>query len=185
MDNGIKLYSSKGTFEALGLDNTFNSNCRVEVEKFKSYKIGEFTVKVFDAEHDCEEPVNFLIEHEEMGKALFVTDSYKIKYKFDNIDHYIVEANFSSELVKLKREEGKRHFTDFRILESHMSIENLALYLSNRNLANTKNIILHHLSNSNSNIDMFKGIIQTMCLNTPEIASKGDVYELSVNELQF
>lgn len=181
INSGIKVFSSKGTFDKLNIV----SPDRNEVEKLKSYYVGEFKISVFDAVHDCREPINFVIEHEDMGRMLFVTDSNKIKYDFKKIDHYVVEANYSAGVVEQRRQDFGGSFTDMRIIESHLSIETLTSYLSDRDLSETKNIILIHLSDSNSDISTFNKLIEQFCFKTPQIASKGSMYELSKNELRF
>lgn len=185
MNHGVDVYSSNGTFDALNLSDRSELFCKKEVEILRSYKVGEFKVSVFDSCHDCKEPVNFLIEHEDMGKLLFVTDSYKIKYSFDNVDHYLIEANYSIDIVNSYREKGRTHFTDQRLIKSHMSIEALEKYLTAQNLINTKNIILHHLSGRNSDAKQFQERIEGLTGVKTYIASNGNNYELNKTELNF
>jgi phosphoribosyl 1,2-cyclic phosphodiesterase len=174
---GIKTYSNQSVF------NKFNSlNTPIQViKKNKTYQIGSFKVMPFEAKHDVE-CYSFLIEHQECGKIVFVTDSYYVKYRFKNIKHWIIEANYSKKIIDKKIEEsGINLFLKDRILKSHLSLENCIAALKSNDLSNTENIILIHLSDSNSNEKEFKQEIEKQVQRNCVVANNG----MNINLNQF
>lgn len=136
---GIDIYLSKGTKEEIGIDD-YRINI---IEHNKSFNIGEFTVIPFDTQHDVKEPLGFLIYHEELGKILFATDTYFLKNKFNNVDHILIECNYSEDILPTLP--GWRA----RTIKSHMSLETLKNTLLSWNLEGTKDITLIHISHDN------------------------------------
>lgn len=155
--NGINVYSSKGTFESLGVESYRAKTIKSE----EQFKIGNFTILPFETEHDCEEPLGFLIHHKAIGKLLFATDTYYIKYKFKGLNHILVECNYDNKILETNVESGKVHpVLRGRIIKSHFSLDNLKDFLKASDLTQIKNIILIHLSSSNSCPDYFKTEIE-------------------------
>lgn len=155
MASGIELYASKGTFDAKGMKDPF---CNV-ITHLESFKVGNFTVTPLNTQHDCAEPMGFVIDHEETGRILFATDTYYFKYRVSRINHYLLECNYQIEILeenKLsedKKISGRAWGTQKRLKESHFELGNVCDYLS-KNIDNcTKNIMLLHRSSLNSNKD--------------------------------
>lgn len=72
MKAGIDCYMSQGTAEALKL-----SGHRVKVvQAKKQFKLGTWTVLPFDVQHDCAEPLGFLLANLAGDKLLYATDTY-------------------------------------------------------------------------------------------------------------
>lgn len=175
--NGIDVYTSKGTIQALGL----NENYRLKVIKsHEKIKIGGFTILPFDTQHDAEEPLGFLIQHQDMGKLLFITDSYYCKYTFKGVDHILVECNYKKEILEENIQNGiVPECLKDRITRSHFEIENVKDFLKSSDLSSTKNIVLIHLSGQNSNKDLFQNEIEKTTGRPVYIAEKGLVVEIS------
>jgi len=95
----------------------------------------------------------FLIQNNDTKeRLLYATDTYYIKYKFNKLNYLLVECNYISEIVKeniKKNIINKSRYT--RLLESHLSLENLIKFLKANDLSNTKKIVICHLSDQNSN----------------------------------
>lgn len=152
---GIDVYMSKGTAEGIGLkDNPYNY--RVNDIKKCDGKIGDFTVVPFDTQHDVNEPLGFLIVHKELGKTVFITDSYYCKYKFNNVDHILIECNYS--------EDSLNEIPSYRarVLKSHMSLETLKEALKTWDLNKTKDITLIHISEGNGDPRRFQTEIEEL-----------------------
>ena len=126
--------------------------------------IGGFKVMPFDLEHfdivnglkrrvPC---LGFLIDHPESGKYIFITDTFYCKHSFDGLNNIIIEANYSKEIIdrKFGADSGKE-FLRNRILQSHFSLANCKDMLSANDLSAVNNIVLIHLSDSNSNEKQF------------------------------
>ena len=133
---------------------------RVGIPVFEPYK-GEgecieftdskFQVKAFSLEHDvpC---YGFLITHPDMGRLIYASDTEFIKWRFKNINHFLVEANYCRELIPDDIEETKRQ----HIFLGHMEINTTCEFLKANKNADLRNVVLLHLSNDNANGALFK-----------------------------
>lgn len=150
-NSGITVYASKGTIEAIG------SSHRTSVLTAKTTKkIGGFTVVPFPIEHDVREPFGYLIYHKEMGNVLFATDTYYLKYKFEGLNHVMIECNYDEILLKKNLSLGVIHPSLFkRTYKSHMSIENCISTLRANDTSKVRKIFLLHMSRNNSNEEDF------------------------------
>lgn len=171
---GIDIYSSPGTFEALQIDKIKNHRVKYVFSE-KAIRIGSFTVLPFGVQHDAAEPLGFLIQHSEMGKLLFITDSYYCKYSFNNLDHVLIECNYSNEILE-QRDMPKSLKT--RIIKSHFELGNVKDFLRAIDLSAVKNIMLIHLSDGNSNAAQFEEDIEKLTGKPVYVADKGLELEL-------
>lgn len=165
MKLGIKTYASTGTFAKTGF--SIKSHNQFEISALETVKIGGFKVMAFDVKHDAVEPLGFIIHHPDCGKVLFLTDTYFCEYTFKGLNNIIIEANFSKQIIDQKygAESGKE-FLRNRILRSHFSLENCKDMLSANDLSQVNNIVLIHLSDSNSNEKQFqKEVAELTCKN--------------------
>lgn len=175
LKNGIDIYTSKGTAEAIGVTG---HRLRV-IKSEKQFTIGGFTILPFEAQHDAAEPLGFLIQHPEMGKLLFITDSYYCQYKFSGVNHILIECNYSSEILAENIEHGYVPWAlRNRLIKSHFSLDNVKEFLKTTNIKNTREIVLIHLSDSNSNASEFKEEVEKLTGKPVYIANKGLNIEL-------
>ena len=152
MSLGIDLYATEHTLKAKGQEMNIRA---IAIKPKRPFVVGQFKILPFDVKHDvpC---VGFLIEHKECGRTLFITDTYYCKYTFVNLNNIIIEANYSKKIIdqKFGPDSGKE-FLRNRILKSHFSLENCKDMLSVNDLSKVNNIVLIHLSDSNSDEKMF------------------------------
>lgn len=175
---GIDVYSSKETFEALGLLNHHRAHV-VEEKKMFVIPGSSFKVIPFNIQHDCPQGFCFFINQAECGNTLFLTDSFYIPYKFANMNNIIVEANYCENILA---EREKIHpFLRDRIITSHMSLQTCKEMLLANDLRFVQNIVLIHLSDSNSNEILFQKEIHSATLKNTIIASNGMCVELNKN----
>lgn len=157
LDARIPCYMSAGTAIALRLDG----NALVQqTEEFKSYRLGGFTIQGFSVQHDAAEPFGYLIHHDEMGTVLFATDTYYLKYKFAGLSNILIECNYRLDILEANVEAGRiaKPQRD-RTIKSHLSYETCKETLLANDLSKVNNVVLIHLSPSNSNASEFlKGI---------------------------
>lgn len=150
--DGIDVYASKGTFESLGIEH---HRAKV-IESEKLFKVGNFTIMPFQAKHDAKEPLGFLINHKEIGNLLFITDSYYCEYNFNNLNHILVECNYSKNILDENIENGVIPMSlRNRIARSHFELSNVIDFLKSNDLSQVKNLLLIHLSSANSDSDYF------------------------------
>lgn len=152
IENGIDIYSSKGTFQSIGIEN--HRTKVIESEKF--FKVGNFTIMPFEAKHDAKEPLGFLINHKEIGNLLFLTDSYYCEYSFNNLNHILIECNYSENILDENIENRVIPVSlRNRIVKSHFELENVIEFLESNDLGKMKTLMLLHLSSSNSDENLF------------------------------
>jgi phosphoribosyl 1,2-cyclic phosphodiesterase len=170
---GIPVYMSFGTASALNLKNP---TCLVVGD---IVHIGEFQVKAFDVEHDAKQPFGFIIYHPEMGIMLFATDTNKLDYQIDDVNHWLIEANYSEDIMldNIVGEKLNSHLAA-RICHNHMSIESCITTLKTNDLSKTKTITLIHLSSINAWGDVFQDMVMRELAIKPSIAKQGLKIEL-------
>ena len=74
------------------------------------------------------------------------------------MNNLIIESNYSDEILE-KKLYGNTFLRD-RIIGSHLSLETLIEMLSRNDLSKVNNIVLIHLSDSNSNAVEFKNAVR-------------------------
>ena len=185
LDAAIPCYTSMGTVNAL-LDKKAIKGYRMPtmIENKEVLHLGNFKVMPFDVQHDCAEPYGFLIHHPETGYILFATDTYYIKYNFPNLSHILIECNYSKNILDRNFQEGRvAPSVRNRIIESHMSLDTCKQALLANDLTQVKEIILIHLSDSNSNEEQFVKEIRSVTGKRVFAAKKG--FEIELNKGLF
>lgn len=155
----IDIFASNGTLNALNVPN-YRANV---LEIGKSVQIGTWKVWAFDVNHDAAEPTGFLFKNQLGEQLLFVTDTYYVKYKFKEITHMMIETNYSLDIIREKV--AKEHFQTFlknRIIKSHFEFENAKEFIKTNMSEQLQEVWLLHLSDSNSNEEVFKSEIQEL-----------------------
>ncbi|PXV88398.1 hypothetical protein C8E03_108125 [Lachnotalea glycerini] len=175
MKVGIEVYTSDETQEHLEI--TTGEYARSMMPN-KAYKIGNFIIQPFELIHDvpC---LGFYIRHYEIGKLLFITDTEYVPQNFSSLksNHILVEVNYDKDLMC--NEDFKRN----HVLTGHMCIDTTCEFLMKNDNPNLMNVVLLHLSDSNSDSEKFlqktKEIVRCDCY----IADKG--LEVNLNLIPF
>jgi phosphoribosyl 1,2-cyclic phosphodiesterase len=109
---------------------------------------GKFYVKAFKLVHDvpC---YGFYITHPDIGNLIYASDTEYIKYRFKNLNHILVEANYSDDLIE-QDAVNREH-----ILWGHMSLQTALNFISTNDNPALKNVVLLHLSDKNSDSEKF------------------------------
>ncbi len=175
-ENGIDIYASEGTLNALELQG----HRYKRIKALQQFNIGDFTILPFNTEHDAIEPLGFLIQYNPTKeRLLYATDTYYIKYKFKELNYIMIECNYIKEIARKNMREGTINKSRYaRLLESHMSLENLLEFLKSNDLRHVQNIILCHLSDTNSNAETMKNEVFKMTGIETIIADKNLITEL-------
>jgi len=130
-----------------------------------------FSVQTFPLVHDV--PCSgFLVEHEEIGRLLFITDTEYVRYRFKSINHIMIEANYDPELMC--HEEYKRT----HVLTGHMSIDTACGCIEANNNDDLRNVILIHLSDGSSNEQEFIDRARNIASCPVYVADRGMEIEL-------
>ena len=160
MKRSVDIYTSQGTATARSWKSyrlhTVKSGCYFEV--------GTFKVMPFELEHDAAEPLGFfIISQETQERLLYITDTHYARYRFNNLTHIMCECNYDKEILLNNVKNGVIDpFLAQRIMRNHMSIETVIEMLQANNLTLLQQIYLLHLSEANSDAEVFKKRIQRL-----------------------
>jgi len=169
---GITVHATAGTFRGMGIDSKHHRASVITPEN--QFTVGRFRVIAFDVKHDAQQPVGFMINHPETGTILFVTDTYYVAKRFRGLNNIIVECNYSQEILDRKLADGATpDFLRNRIFKSHMNLDTCKELLQANDLSQVNNIVLIHLSDSNSNAAQFKKEITAITGKQVHIAEAG------------
>ena len=157
---GVEVYTSPGTIKALGLEHHRLRPVRAK----ETFKVGTWTVRAFETQHDAQEPLGFLLHSRASNeRLLYATDTYYIRYKFPGLTHIMVECNYAKDILyeNVKRGAVPEVFKN-RLLTSHFSLENVKEFLKANDLSQVREIWLLHLSDGNSDAERFKREVQAL-----------------------
>lgn len=175
INNGVEVYSSPECFNEIGV----KSHRANPIQDGKLYQIGNFRILPFDVVHDVR-CFGFVIQHEEMGVTMFVTDTMYVPNRIKGLNNVIIEANYCEDIIEEKTD---KQFLVDRVKKSHLSIQNCIKCLQANDLSNVNNIVLIHLSNTNSDAVRFKKDVETATGKRVTIADKG--VEIDFNKSPF
>ena len=141
---GIPIYSCEETRE---IDKRI-----INIKKGRKTSIGGFKIQPIPLQHSVQ-CFGFLIEHDDLGRLVFATDCSSFPYLIKNVNHFLIECNWSEDVlidnICNNDEMRSRH-------EHHLELENTIMALSANYSSSLQTILLMHLSNGNSNEEMFK-----------------------------
>lgn len=178
----IPVHASAGTIKAIKVKS--NSQMLNPIEANKPFTLGNFKILAFDVQHDAAQPFGFLISHPETGITLFATDTYYLAYKFKGLNNILIECNYRLDILRRNLSNGSVPIiTKDRIIESHMSYDTCLEVLLANDLSDVNNIVLIHLSDSNSNALEFHAGIKEATGKNVHIADRGVI--LKFNKTPF
>jgi len=174
---GVKVYALPEVFashDLLGKPFTKDINPRA------MFKVGGFKVMAITVEHDCP-CVAYLIEHAEMGRLLFVTDTMNFTYRVPNLTHLMLEANYADDILDRRIADGLvPPSMRPRLLKSHLEIGNTKGILSRQDLTGVNDIVLIHLSEGNSDEQRFVREVRELTGKDTYAAKAGMTLDISV-----
>ena len=147
------------------------------------FTLENFKIMPFELKHDAQCHW-YLIQHPEMGKLLFATDTYYVPYKFKGLSHVLIEVNYSKDILNENVSKGYVPLIQYRrVLSSHMELGTTKEMLRANDLSTIVNIVLLHLSDANSDAQLFKKEIESVTGKPVYIADKG--LEINLNKEGF
>lgn len=173
---GIRVLSTEDVFTSQNVKN--RAFCK-SVEPMHGYAIGGYKVFVLPVVHDvpC---VGFIIEHMEMGRLLFITDTMMLEYRLPQLNHIMIEANYSDDILQENIGRGiVPSAVRERLLRSHMELQTCKDVLAQNDLSGVNEIILLHLSGNNSDPTEFT---RQVCESTGKpvyVAKRGLTLDIS------
>lgn len=178
VSNGITVLALPSVFKAKGINSL---SFRKDIEPMHGYIVGGFKVFAMPVCHDvpC---LGFIIEHEDMGRMLFVTDTMMLEYRVPGLNHILLEANYAEDILDAKIEAGSVPVSmKPRLIHSHMEIETAKGILRANDLSGVNEIVLIHLSNGNSDERRFVREVQEASGKPVYAAVAGLELNLSIN----
>ncbi|MDR2928228.1 MAG: MBL fold metallo-hydrolase [Cytophagaceae bacterium] len=179
LDTGITTLCSAHVVKAKSLKSSF---VRI-VEANKGYKAGSFRIIPFNLKHDvpC---LGYIVEHDDMGRLLFITDTMMCEYTFPNLNHILLECNYADDILTRNIEAGQMDAgMRSRLMHTHMELNTCKGILKANNLNNVMNIVLIHLSDGNSDEKRFIDEITALTGKQVYAANKG--LELEISKTPF
>lgn len=173
---GIKVLALPHVFASLNIRNRVF--CK-EIQPMHGYQVGGFKIFCLSVAHDvpC---LGFVIEHKEMGRTLFITDTMMLEYRLPKLNHIMLEANYADDILQYNIENGiVPHSMKDRLLHSHMEIETTKGIIMANDLSDVSEIILIHLSGNNSDAERFRKEIKAVSGKPTYIAQGGLKIDLS------
>lgn len=148
-------------------------------------EMGNFMVCPFEVPHDvpC---YGYQIEHPDMGKLVFVTDAMYIEYTFPEVNHIMVEANYSQDILDENVASGEiPQSLRNRIMKSHMSFNTAKGMVEANKSPHLRNVIMCHLSTRNSDKKRFQEEMQEVAGPYCNVAVAKKGLELEINKYPF
>ena len=150
---GVDIYGLAETFQALKLDGNHNAYA---INPLKTFTVRRrWWVLPFELRHDIP-TAGFLVRVRE-EKLLYVTDTAYVPHRFQGLTMIAIEADYSEAIL---RESGEDASRKMRALRYHMSIERVLTFLELNDLSAVREIHLLHLSDSHSDADRFRQLVQ-------------------------
>lgn len=91
----------------------------------------------------------FYIDHPDIGNLVYVTDTECVRWRFSNVNHILVEANYSEDLID-NEAINREH-----VLRGHMSLKTALDFIYTNDNPALRNVVLLHLSDKNSDSEQF------------------------------
>lgn len=149
MNAGIQIYTNDETVEHLQI---ITGELMKGVPEKRPFRVGSFTVIPFYLPHTTRDKdtgqlipcfnYGYIVEHEEMGKLLYMTDFEFCRYNFKamRLNHLVIECNYCEELVD-KTEANYSHR-----LKGHCSLSTCKQFIKQNRTESLRTVTLVHLS---------------------------------------
>lgn len=173
---GINLYCLKETSDTF----KFQNHRIINIQPNKLLTLGDFKILPFNVKHDvpC---LGFLIFHKECGKTLFLTDTYMVTQRFQGLNNIIIEANYDDSIINERLNKGvMQQWRGNRLIKSHMSLDTCLGVLNANDLSAVHQIVLVHLSDTNSHAENFLQAVREFTQKTVHVASKGLILNFNI-----
>lgn len=138
---GIPVFAPYKSLEPM----SFKDGSQVKVQAFDlTDKNGKFMHTNNDgSECPC---YGFLIEHEDMGKMLYITDTELVKWRFSGINHILISCNYQKKYIS---DSAKRN----HVLRGHMELETVKGFIKANKSNALRTVILCHMSGDSCNAE--------------------------------
>lgn len=132
------------------------------IQPNRGYILGDFRVRTLPMTHSnndgtaCE-CFGYIIEHPEMGRTLFATDTIALPCAIRGLHHIMIEANYDDDILEQNIAAGVVAGNEReRLRLSHMEIKTVERMMRQLDLTDVIDVILLHLSDRNADRKSFK-----------------------------
>lgn len=175
--NGIQVFALPDVFAAR---NCLGHPFAREIEAGRGYLIGGgFKVFAPAVPHDvpC---VAFIIEHPDMGRLFFATDTMMLEFRLPPVDHIMIEANYSDAILDGNIRAGRiPSAMRSRLTRSHMELNTTLDVLTCNNIERAQEVVLLHLSKDNADPPAFQAAAEQATGKPVYIAEPGLIVEFN------
>lgn len=172
---GIPVFTPYRSLEPMG----FKGGSRVKAQAFDlTDKNGKFMHTNNDgSECPC---YGFLIEHVDMGKMLYITDTELVKWRFSGVNHILISCNYQKKYIS---DSAKRN----HVLRGHMELETVKEFIKANKSNALRTVILCHLSSDSANPEECLAEVQNVVGDGVNVvvARKGLEVELKESRCPF
>ena len=169
LKRGVEVYMTNGTKFALAVHKHHRLHCISPI--LCMVHIGNIKIEAFRTFHDAEEPCGFIIEDND-DRVLYLTDAREIPPLEGKFTKLLIEANHSEVEIKERMARGTLDIKQCkRIMDSHLSVEQVLDFLEKTDLSKIKEIWLIHLSGRHGNGEYFKELVEAMTGKTVYVAN--------------
>lgn len=139
LENRIPIYTNDETASEF---ETVTGELLKGIPEKKWFQCGEFKIMGFYVPHDGCPNFGYLIQHEEMGRLLYLTDLEYCPYSFKNlrVQHLLIESNYIEDLVN-KEAENYAHQ-----IRGHCSLDTCKGIVEANKTPDLRTVTLIHLS---------------------------------------
>ncbi|MGM9970068.1 MAG: hypothetical protein ACI35S_06710 [Anaeroplasma sp.] len=136
---GLKVYSCEEVSNKYNGVNTIKTNSKLH--------LGGFSIQAIPVKHSCE-CYAYIIDHNTIGRIMFITDCSEFNYRVKGINHLLIEANYDNETLESNLVNNQWRNS---LYKNHLCFEDTLEIIKQNYSPELKNIILLHLSKGNSN----------------------------------
>ena len=178
LQNMIPIYTNDETVEGF---ETVTGELLKGVPEKKWFHCGEFKVMGFYVPHDGTSNFGFLIEHEEMGRLLYLTDLEYCPYSFKNlrVQHLLIEANYIEDLVSRDAENYTHQ------IRGHCSLVTCKGIVEANKTPDLRTVTLIHLSDKACNPNRVLKEIKEVSGDRVEVNVAVPGLEVALNRFPF
>lgn len=151
MKRGIDTYALQETITDLKLRNKQTSAFYFAhpIRYKERFKVGGYQIYPLPMVHDCP-CAGYLIYHEEMGTMLFATDTEYIPQVVPNVNHLVIECNYTDSLLDYNMQNGiTPQGLRGRLLHTHMEQRTTEKAIEAHKGEKLQNVVLIHASGNN------------------------------------
>lgn len=159
MDNAVDCYATRAAFEQMGVSHRHKAKA---IDPDLLFMVDKWKIHAFKCVHDAEGTVGyFLAPPMSDHRIVYMTDTAYSRYTFAEVTHLYIECNHSTELMRGNVLTGSMDRGRYsRTRNNHMSLETLLSFLGEIDKTKLEEVVLLHLSDSNSDEAAFKKAVQ-------------------------